>query len=154
MSMLTAKKPCPFCGKRIQPSAHKCLFCGEYLDRVAGWSSAGDAVVVADGPTRSKPSWLVPEGQCTWAVAALYCGIAALVPAIGLLPGLAAILTAPLAFRALGRDPHLGGKGRAVAGLVLGVIGTLFNIFVVASIVIGMIAERSGPGPRLGRPLE
>lgn len=151
MNALTAKKPCPFCGKRIQPTSYKCMFCGEHLDRVAGWSGTGvGARVVEEGPTRRPRSWLVPEGQCAWAVAALYCGIAALIPAVGLVPGVLAIIAFPLAQRRFNRDPALGGRGKAIAGLILGVLGTLFNIFVVASIVLG----KGGPGPRFGQGLE
>jgi hypothetical protein len=151
MFATATKKPCPFCGKRIQSSSFKCMFCGEYLSHVAGWSG-GDGAEAPEVATSRQRRGLVPEGYSGWAMAVGYLGILALVPAVGLLFGLFALAAVPVAFRHLNREPNLRGQKWALVGLILAVIGTLFNIFVVAKIVLNRLAEHSGPGPR-GRPL-
>jgi len=151
MFATATKKPCPFCGKRIQSSSLKCMFCGEFLSHVAGWSGGG-AEAPPEVATSRKRRGLVPEGYSGWAVVLACLGVLALVPAVGLLFGLFALAAAPVAFRRLNRDPNLHGKNWAVAGLILAAIGTLINIFVVAKLLLNHLAEHSGPGPR-GRPL-
>lgn len=153
MFATATKKPCPFCGKRIQSGSFKCMFCGEFLDHVAGWSGGEGSAAPPEVAPRRKGNRLLPEGYSGWAVAVGYLGLLALVPAVGLIFGLFALAAVPVAFRRLNRDPNLRGKNWAVVGLVLAAIGTLYNIFVVARLVLNHIAERSGPGPR-GRPLD
>ncbi len=46
----------------------------------------------------------------------------------GVITGLPAIICGHIALSRLSKDPSLGGKGVAVAGLVLGYVGTLFNL--------------------------
>jgi hypothetical protein len=151
MFATATKKPCPFCGKRIQSASFKCMFCGEFLSHVAGWAGGDGSAAPPEVASTVKQRGLVPEGYCGWAVAVGYLGVLALVPAAGLLFGLFALAAVPIAFRKLNRDPVLRGKNWVVVGLVLAAVGTLFNIFVVAKMVLNHIAEHSGPGPR-GRP--
>jgi hypothetical protein len=80
---------------------------------------------------------LLPVGRSPWAIAAGYLGLVALVPVIGLVAGPAAIICAILAFRDMKRDPRLHGMGRAVTGIVLGGIGFIFSLVVLAGLVWG-----------------
>ena len=147
MATLTGKRACPFCGKRIQAAAYKCMFCGAFLEASEGRPAAPP--VEDDEPAApGKGSWMAPADQSGWAVAAGYCGVLALLPVLGLLIGLAAIVMAIVALRQLSRHPALGGQWRAGAGLVLGTIGTLYNVFVVAAMVLPTFAGHSGPAPR------
>jgi hypothetical protein len=136
MFATATRKPCPFCGKRIQSASFKCMFCGEYLSHVAGWSGGDGSVPVPEVGAPPKSSRLVPEGYSGWAVATGFLGMLALVPYVGLLFGLLAVASAPIAFRRLNRDPHLLGKRRVIVGLILGAIGALYNVFVVAYYVM------------------
>src|SRR4051794_39266378 len=109
MATLTGKRACPFCGKRIQASTFKCVYCGAFLDASEGRSIETPA---GDVPTR-KGNWCVPADQSRWAVAAGYLGVLALVPLGGLAFGLAALVCGTVAIRHLNRHPTLHGHGRA-----------------------------------------
>lgn len=67
-----------------------------------------------------------------------YCGIAGLLPFLGTLPAIAAIVTGILALRKYRENPTPGAKGHAITGIVLGsvelFIGLVFFIWFVASL--------------------
>ena len=77
--------------------------------------------------------WVLPVGTSAWAIAAGYLGLFSLL----CLPGPFAILCGVMAMRDLRRNPKLSGWGRAVFGLVMGILGTLM---MVMPFVIGLIA--------------
>lgn len=75
---------------------------------------------------------LIPVGRSPWAIAAGYLGL------FGLFGGFlapAAIVAAIFAFREIKRDPTKHGMGRAITGLVLGVIGTLFLVVLIVAVL-------------------
>jgi hypothetical protein len=123
-------RPCPFCGEPIKVRAIKCRFCGEYLDEdeVDDRPRRGGG----DASTEEGLKWLVPIGRSGWAIAAGYCGLFSCFPFLGALCGPLAILTGILALRHLRRDPAIGGKGRAIFGLVMGILFGLPNLAVGA----------------------
>src|SRR5947209_1955737 len=129
MSEGEATSPCPFCGEQIRATAVRCRHCGEYLDeeddeprrrRRGGDASAEEGV-----------KWLVPIGRSGWAIAAGYFGLLSCFPMIGLLFGIMAIVTGLLALQHLGKNPKLGGKGRAIFGIVMGGICAVGNAILV-----------------------
>ena len=65
----------------------------------------------------------LPGGRQTngWAIASLVCGIVGCVP---FLTGLLAVIFGIIGLRKT-RDPRVGGKGLAIAGLVLGIVSIL-----------------------------
>ncbi len=75
-------------------------------------------------PTRgSDPTlrWILPVGRSSWSIAAGYLGLFSILGVFGPL----AILAGVLGLRQISRKPQLLGTGRAIFGIVAGVIGTL-----------------------------
>ena len=56
------------------------------------------------------------------ALGAYYCGVFGLIPFLGFLLGVVAIVLGFLGLQAASRRPKAGGKGHAIAGIILGVI--------------------------------
>ena len=106
------KKPCPYCGEMIQSIARKCRYCREYLD-----PELRTRQEVPDGVDRL----LTPVGRPGSAIAAGYLGLCSVLPFVGIL----AIIVSLSALRTLRRSPHLLGRGRAIFGLVMGIVMTL-----------------------------
>jgi hypothetical protein len=77
------------------------------------------------GPSALR-TWLLPVGRSGWAIAAGYFGLLTLTPFAGWFFGVFAILCAVVAFRNVGRDPSLGGQGRATFGLLMGCLALTF----------------------------
>ena len=73
--------------------------------------------------------WVLPVGTSVWAIAAGYFGLFSLL----CLPAPLAIIFSLVAIWHLRKNPRLSGWGRAIFGLVMGVLFTLLPI-------IGMIA--------------
>jgi hypothetical protein len=73
--------------------------------------------------------WAVPVGRSIWAIVAGYLGLFSLL----CLPGPLAVAAGIIALNDIRKHPGLGGKGRAIFGIVMGAIGTIGLIaFVVA----------------------
>ncbi len=68
---------------------------------------------------------LLPVGRSGWAIASGYCGLLSILPLVGCLFGIAAVITGLLAISDMRRNPHRHGMGRAIFGLVAGAIFTL-----------------------------
>lgn len=74
------------------------------------------------------------------AIASMVCGILSLVffwvPLFGFLLGIIAVIFGAVAIRQIGRDPNLGGRGMAIAGLVCGIVGVAGWVIFIAWIGI------------------
>src|SRR5262249_45481086 len=81
--------------------------------------------------------WLIPIDRSGWAIAAGYLGLLSCFPLIGLLFGILAVVTGILALGHINKDPELGGRGRAVFGLVAGRIAGLGNAVLLAIVLYG-----------------
>jgi Domain of unknown function (DUF4190) len=83
-----------------------------------------------------RPTPVVAEPRTSRkAVWALGCGIAGVI-VLPVLFSTVAICLGVVANNEISRDPGLGGQGKAIAGIVLGVIGLLFAVvFVVGTLV-------------------
>jgi threonine/homoserine/homoserine lactone efflux protein len=81
--------------------------------------------------------WVLPVGTSGWAIAAGYLGLFSIL----CLPGPLAILCGAMAIRELRKNPKLSGWGRAIFGLVMGILGTLM---MVLPFVLGMIGALLG----------
>ena len=67
------------------------------------------------------------------AIAALVCGICGLViPWLGFVLSVLAIIFGGVAISQTGRDPRLGGRGMAVAGLVCGIAAIVIWVIIIA----------------------
>ncbi len=72
---------------------------------------------------------LIPIGRSGWAIAAGYAGLFSLLCVFGPI----AVALAIVAIRDIKRHPEKHGMGRAIFGLVMGILGTL-------GLVVGLIA--------------
>jgi hypothetical protein len=125
-------KACPYCGETIKRMAVKCRWCGTVLD---------EEEAEARNPGRSEAEvsevdrWLMPVGRSGWAIAAGYLGLLAMFPLLGLLCGIGAVFTGFRALRDCREHPRLGGRGRAIFGIVMGIIFGLINAAGVAMFI-------------------
>ncbi len=133
---------CPFCGNAADANAGTCGNCGADL---RGSKSANpfheDAYVspLAEPMPRKNGAndlalkMIVPIGRSGYAIAAGYAGLISL----GCCPlGPVAVLLGILAFRDIKRNPHLGGKGRVIFGIVTGIVGAVGLILMVISMAV------------------
>ena len=97
-----------------------------------------EAVAAAGPPPQAAVStlgedpamrWLLPVGRSGWAIAAGYLGLFSLL----VLPAPFAVLCGILAIRDIRRDPTKHGMGRAVFGLVMGLLGTVGLLLILAA---------------------
>jgi len=65
--------------------------------------------------------WLLPVGRSGWAIAAGYLGLFSFV----IFPAPLALICALLAIREIRRNPRRHGLGRAIFGLIMGVLGSI-----------------------------
>ncbi|WP_226533043.1 DUF4190 domain-containing protein [Microbacterium paraoxydans] len=76
------------------------------------------------------------------AVTSLVCGLAGIVlfwAVIPLLASVAAVITGHMALGQIRRDPGIGGRGMAIAGLILGYIVVVVGVFVLVSTIISFL---------------
>ena len=76
--------------------------------------------------------WLVPVGRSGWAIAAGYLGLFSF---FGGFLGPIAIIVSIIAIRDIKRNPNRHGMGRAIFGLICGILGTIMLVFVLMAIV-------------------
>ncbi len=68
---------------------------------------------------------LLPVGRSGWSIVAGYLGLFALI----IFPAPLALVAGVLAFRDLKKHPEKHGRGRALFGLLMGILGTLVLCF-------------------------
>ncbi|MDX9723207.1 MAG: DUF4190 domain-containing protein [Myxococcota bacterium] len=100
---------CRKCGNPVEPRAAACPSCG---------TPTG---VVQTPQVDNGLAMLVPIGRAPLAIAAGYLGIFSLFMIFAPL----SLLVSILALRQLRQNPELKGKGRAIFGLVMGLVFTL-----------------------------
>ncbi len=81
---------------------------------------------------------IAPINVSGWAVAAGYLGLVS--PICVGFTGPFAILTGVLALREIKRNPQVGGKVRAIVGIVFGIFGTLMLIGFLVTMLLRAIS--------------
>jgi hypothetical protein len=130
--MSDATKNCPTCGEQILAVAQKCRYCRAYLD---------PAVSAHDLPNMLERS-LTPVGRPASAIAAGYLALFAILPLIGLIPGVLAIIFGIRALKKIARDPSLCGKGRAWFGIIVGSLAVFVSIIGIIGVVVAVMTDK------------
>jgi hypothetical protein len=120
MSEAVPTNPCPFCGEQIRRTAVKCRYCGSSL-----LDEEDDEGEFKDGSSDPSLKWLVPIDRSGWAIAAGYLGLLSCFPLVGLVFGILAVVAGILALGHCKANPRLGGRGRAIFGIVAGSIASV-----------------------------
>ena len=84
----------------------------QYVASAPATSSLGDSSVMR---------WILPVGRSPWAIAAGYLGLCSILPVFGPL----AIVAGILGVAQIKRNARMHGLGRAIFGIVAGILGTL-----------------------------
>jgi len=124
---------CPRCGEAVAPQAHSCGHCGADVivraELVPGSSLVRPAHDLGQDPAIRM---LLPVGRSVWAIAAGYFGLFSLI-GCGAPP---AIFCGIMALRDIRRNPQLHGQGRAIFGIVMGVIGMVPLVAMIAGLIL------------------
>lgn len=80
----------------------------------------------------NSSDWLLPTGRSGWAIAAGYLGLFSLL----LVPAPFALVAGVLGLRDIRRNPRLGGRGRAIFGIVM---GSLLSIALVGMLALTLV---------------
>jgi len=114
---------CSRCGRENDDNNYRCVGCGSLLHPPPPPSFQLQPPLEADPVTRM----LIPVGRSLWAVAAGYLGLLSIV----VFPAPLAIIVSAVALWDLKRNPKLFGKGRAIFGMVMGILGTVVLICIL-----------------------
>lgn len=134
---MTIRFTCPHCGLTTDVSE-------QYLGRSGPCAQCGTTVTVtsAESPFASSvppdlgqnavTRMLLPVGRSGLAIAAGYAGLFSLL----CFPAPIALILGILAIRDIRRHPEKHGMGRAVFGLVMGILGTAALAFTVVGAIV------------------
>ena len=111
---------CPYCAEEIQRGLSVCPYCDSNL-REGGRRQSPQKEMGEDFGMRM----LLPVGRSGWAIAAGYAGLFSIL----CFPAPIAIILGAIAIYDIKKHPKRHGMGRAVFGLVMGIIGTIVLIF-------------------------
>jgi hypothetical protein len=87
-------------------------------------------------PAEDDPAlrWVLPVGRSGWAIASGYLGLLSL---LGIFAPFA-LITGILALLEIRKNPRLGGRGRAIFGIVM---GGLVTLGIAAAILIPLLSR-------------
>lgn len=123
--------PQPYSGSAVQPY-------GGAAPQPYGATSPGYPAAPPQGgayPAYAAPSYAAPRPTSGLATTSLICGIAGVVlfwAVIPLIASIVAVITGHMALRQTKANPALGGRGMAIAGLIMGYV-------MIGFLVIGLI---------------
>ncbi len=118
---------CFSCGARNPDDGPYCVRCGQVLVQVVpqpGVGSFEDSAAIR---------MLLPVGRSGWAIAAGYAGLFAVLA----FPAPIALILGIIAIRDIKRHPEKHGIGRAIFGLVMGILGTLVLAGFLIALAVG-----------------
>ena len=76
------------------------------------------------------------------ALISYYLGLFSIIPFVGLILGIVAIVFGSQGMKFAGENPEAKGKAHAGIGIGCGLVGTLFNLAIVAVIILALVQSR------------
>jgi hypothetical protein len=135
MPNLKETEPCPFCGKPVERTAERCDHCDEDL-----YEDVDDSDLRprggGDASAEQGLQWLLPIGRSAWSIAAGYLGLLSCFPILGAACGILAVIFGILGLASAKKNPRLGGKGRAIFGIIAGSISIVLHVVVLAAFLL------------------
>lgn len=119
---------CPHCGSEVAATSRRCDSCGRDIVPLRPPATGSK---LGDDPAMRM---ILPVGRSGLSIAAGYAGLFALLIIFAPI----ALVLGILAVRDLRKNPAKRGMGRALFGLVMGALGTLFLLWFVVSSVVGL----------------
>jgi hypothetical protein len=126
---------CPHCGAKTSVAE-------QYAGQSGPCAGCGRTVTIPPPPGHARPRplgddaamrFLLPVGRSLWAIAAGYMGLLSVL----LLPAPVAVVLAIVAIRDIQQNPEKHGMGRAIFGLVMGILFTIPLIGLVIAMWLG-----------------
>jgi len=114
---------CPRCGAPMTMDAAGCRQCGAAFRGGTAGEDLGESAAIR---------MLIPVGRSFLAIAAGYAGLFAVL----IFPAPIALILGILAVRDIRRNPKKHGMGRAIFGIVMGVIGSVALLLAIIGLVV------------------
>jgi hypothetical protein len=121
---------CPKCGTQNDDNAFRCINCSAVIQPVPVYQSSdiGD-----DAGMRM----ILPVGRSALAIIAGYLGLFSLI----LIPAPLALIFGILAVIDIKKNPKKHGMGRAIFGIIMGVIFSILLIIMIFTLTLGKVAR-------------
>ncbi len=136
---MTIEFTCPYCGRTTNVAPQyagqtgPCGQCGQTITIPGAGVPFGQRPVPPDLGDSAAIRMLLPVGRSLWAIAAGYFGLFAVL----LFPAPIALVLGIVAIVDIRRHPGKHGMGRAIFGLVMGLICTVLLTLVIIGVVTG-----------------
>lgn len=128
---------CIQCGKPLPPTGGPCPHCG-FVDPLAMPRPAMAPMVTPMAAPDPALQYVVPVNTSAICIVAGYLGLFSVLS----FPAPFAILTGYLGLRDIKTNPGLGGKGRAIFALVMGILFSIPLVFFIVMVVMAAVAGR------------
>ncbi|MBA2226039.1 DUF4328 domain-containing protein [Thermogemmata fonticola] len=115
------------------------VYAAELAEEGEGAAAGAELAAEEEGRTPDDPAmrWILPVGRSGWAIAAGYLGLFSL----WILPGPLALWAGIMAVRDLRRHPEKRGMGRAIFGIIMGGLATLYLSVGIVVLVTDLIMK-------------
>jgi len=124
-------RTCPDCAEEVAPNDEFCSYCD--ADLAARRSRSRSRERASDIGDDAAMRMVLPVGRSGWAIAAGYLGLFSLI----CFPAPFALVVGIIAFLDIKKNPDKHGMGRAIFGIVMGVLGSIGLVLMIISAFVG-----------------
>lgn len=125
---------CPSCNAENADDAYYCTACRVLIQLPPPPSASTPSYQSQDDPLLRM---VLPIGRSGLAIAAGYLGLFSFI----VIPAPLALLISILALKDIKKNPKKLGKGRAIFGLVMGILGSLLLVIFIAGAIYGFLED-------------